>query len=203
MWEISHLYKSKFVEIKTQRTVWANGSYVHYVNGRAMIQWGFNSTSRFLLKQLIVFRLTRAPSVALTITSDIAIGAGLGSSAAFSVCIAASLLFYFGVIQCAPNTSEDVVGKFVPHLDQLVLINHWAFLIESIIHGRASGIDNSVSTYGGIIMYCDQEMTRIPSRLKLDVVVVDTMVQRDTKRMVELVQRRQKLVCEGFDGRTT
>jgi len=89
----------------------------------------------------------------------------------------------------------------------LAVINHWAFLVEKIIHGTASGIDNAVSTYGGVIKFSNGEMTRVPARLKLDVVVVDSGVQRNTKNMVDKVKRRKKLypkivdpILDSIDG---
>ena len=141
-----------------------------------------------------VHRREIPPSLSVHLVSEMAVGAGLGSSAAFAVCISASLLTHFGVIICDPTCCDNIAGKLVPQADQLALINHWAFLIEKIIHGNASGIDNTVSTYGGIIKYCDREMSRIACNLQLDVAVVDTQMPRDTKMMVELVQRRRKLV---------
>ena len=130
----------------------------------------------------------------VSISSDIAISAGLGSSAAFAVCLSASLLSYLGVIVCDRKTCSDLDGKLLPTADHLALINHWAFLIEKIIHGAASGIDNAVSTYGGAIKYRSTELIRIGSGLKLDVLIVETQIQRDTKKMLDIVRRRRKLV---------
>jgi len=64
------------------------------------------------------------------ITSTLPVGAGLGSSAAFSVCCAAGMLKLFR-------------GEMDLHI-----INSWALLAEKIIHGTPSGVDNSVSTFG-------------------------------------------------------
>ncbi|OQV22136.1 putative Mevalonate kinase [Hypsibius exemplaris] len=147
------------------------------------------------------------PSLSFAIQSEIAIGAGLGSSASLAVCLASAILAFLGVIVVDAKTCRDSVGKLVPQADQLALINHWAFLVDKIIHGNASGIDNSVSTYGGVIKFANGQMTRVQSRLKLDVVVVDTGVERNTKRMVEIVRRRKKLypliinpILDAIDG---
>ncbi|GAV05667.1 hypothetical protein RvY_15762 [Ramazzottius varieornatus] len=149
----------------------------------------------------------RPPSIQISISSDIAISAGLGSSAAFAVCLSASLLSYLGIIVCDRKNCADVDGKLVPSADQLALINHWAFMVEKIVHGSASGVDNAVSTYGGSIKYRNNELTRIGSGLKLDVLIVDTHVQRDTKKMLDIVRHRRKLypaitnpVLEAIDG---
>lgn len=65
----------------------------------------------------------------------------MGSSASYSVCVAAVIL-----ILC---------GRITPSLlsEDKQLINKWAFQGERIFHGKPSGIDNSVCTYGNIFLY--------------------------------------------------
>jgi mevalonate kinase len=66
----------------------------------------------------------------MRVRSQLPVGAGLGSSASFSVCGAAALLKFHGL-----DATDDA-------------INRWAFLAEKIIHGNPSGIDNTVATFG-------------------------------------------------------
>lgn len=80
----------------------------------------------------------------MVVSSELPLGSGLGSSAAFCVALAAALLAF-----------TDSVGVDVNHQGwlsfgekELDLVNKWAFEGEKIIHGKPSGIDNTVSTYG-------------------------------------------------------
>jgi mevalonate kinase len=65
------------------------------------------------------------------IESSIPIGAGLGSSAAFAVASSALRL-----------------GKL-----NLETINNEAYELEKLQHGKPSGLDNTVATYGGFLWY--------------------------------------------------
>ena len=95
----------------------------------------------------------------ISIESDIPIGAGLGSSAALSVCLSAGLLTIQDLkescISCKEHSSSSInlnqsngVG-----CEKLKLICDFAYLSEKILHGRPSGIDNTASTYGGLIQF--------------------------------------------------
>ena len=90
---------------------------------------------------------------AVTISSDLPIGAGLGSSASFCVSLAAALLSMAKLYASGEGDSIDDIRDSVHKSrnldeDNLELINKWAFEGEKIIHGRPSGIDNNVSTFG-------------------------------------------------------
>ena len=65
------------------------------------------------------------------VTSDIPIGAGMGSSAAFAVV-----------------TSAIKLGKL-----DLEKVNELAYKMEKVRHGNPSGVDNTVCTYGGFLWY--------------------------------------------------
>ena len=64
----------------------------------------------------------------------------MGSSAALSVCLAAGL---YAIKHKMPELSDEVHEK----------VCQLAFLSEKILHGRPSGIDNTVSTYGGFVHF--------------------------------------------------
>jgi len=99
-----------------------------------------------------------ASGVHISVQSTLPTSAGLGSSAAFATCLATSLLIGFDHISLSPQPtdagveSDDSSGDVgvVMRLTEgdLRLINRWSFVVEKIIHGRPSGIDNSISTYG-------------------------------------------------------
>ena len=78
-------------------------------------------------------RLTasRSQNGKIEITSEIPIGAGMGSSAAFSVA-----------------TSAVKLGKM-----DLEKINEMAYKMEKKFHGNPSGADNTICTYGGFLWY--------------------------------------------------
>ncbi|ELT90453.1 hypothetical protein CAPTEDRAFT_173234 [Capitella teleta] len=113
--------------------------------------------------------------------SSLPTGAGLGSSAAFSTCLAAGLLVASGSIK------DSRLGWEEKELD---LINKWAFQGEKVIHGRPSGIDNSVSTFGGALCFQGGKITPLEKVPKLDMMLVNTKVPRSTKILVAGLRER-------------
>jgi len=89
-----------------------------------------------------------ASGVHIAVHSTLPPSAGLGSSAAFATCLVASLLIGFGHISPPPHLGDGDTGVVQLSESDLRLINSWSFVVEKIIHGRPSGIDNSISTYG-------------------------------------------------------
>ncbi|KAF9432123.1 hypothetical protein BGZ76_011235 [Entomortierella beljakovae] len=108
----------------------------------------------------------------LSVRSSLPVGAGLGSSASYSVCIATALLKLNG------HLSESL-GLSVT--EQRELVNQWAFQAERVIHGNPSGIDNTVSTYGGAVAFRKgHKIEPLPGFQSLKFILTNTRVPRET-----------------------
>ncbi|XP_072921969.1 mevalonate kinase isoform X1 [Hemitrygon akajei] len=124
---------------------------------------------------------SQLPSVDIVVWSELPIGAGLGSSAAYCVCLAAALLTASGAITC-PDLQEKDIARW--NDDELELINKWAFQGEKLIHGNPSGVDNAVGTWGGVLRYHAGKiipLSRVPT---LRILLTNTKVSRSTKVLV-------------------
>ena len=105
----------------------------------------------------------------MTVISALPAGAGLGSSAAYSVCLAAGFLTSSRRVSVTTSSEPgltipsevearireagvEIGGCAGPQQGwskgDLEEINKWGFEAEKLIHGTPSGIDNSVSSYG-------------------------------------------------------
>jgi mevalonate kinase len=122
-------------------------------------------------------RLTaeRCQNGRIKITSEIPIGAGMGSSAAFSVA-----------------TSAVKLGEM-----NLEKINDLAYKMEKKFHGNPSGADNTICTYGGFLWYRKENenfktfKTIIPKRKFPKVYLINTgKPLESTKEMVQGVGDR-------------
>jgi len=161
--------------------------------------------------------LPNCPPISAKIMSDIPIGAGLGSSAALSVCCAGGLYLYSrGLPQgngvrnaeangnglsngngCNLHENGDrniSTGRLGPELDiseeEKKTICNWAFMSEKIMHGTPSGIDNSVATYGGVVTFCSGHMTPQSDLVGLDILLTNTCVGRNTRQLVAAVRKK-------------
>lgn len=129
-----------------------------------------------------------------SVRSLIPVSAGLGSSAALSVCLSTSMLILRGIIE-NPNDPETFNKKSC-----LDLISKWSFVGEVCIHGRPSGIDNAVATRGGAVLF------QRPNTLKpfaffppLKLVLTDTKQPRSTATLVASVRKLKEELPEIVD----
>lgn len=101
------------------------------------------------------------------IDSEIPVGRGLGSSAALSVAsVAAFLEFYTGL-----QFKKEIV-------------NNLAFQIEKHFHKNPSGVDNSASCFGGLILY--KKLTYLKKLdYKISKKINDSLLLIDTGKPVE------------------
>ncbi|XP_055939493.1 mevalonate kinase-like [Argiope bruennichi] len=113
------------------------------------------------------------------VESELSIGSGMGSSASYSVCVSTAMLVFCGRI--TPGLlSEDKE-----------LINKWAFQAEKIFHGKPSGIDNSICTFGGALLFEDGKVIDMLSNLpSIGILLVNTKISRNTKLLVSNVKQK-------------
>jgi len=106
-------------------------------------------------------RYSFRPTFNFTARSTLPVGAGLGSSASYSVCVATtSLLVHRRISLPKPPAPTTVEHVHVSHQGRRAIppataeeINRWAFVAEKILHGNPSGVDNSVAVFGGALAY--------------------------------------------------
>ncbi|XP_052183988.1 mevalonate kinase-like isoform X2 [Diospyros lotus] len=121
------------------------------------------------------------------VTSELPLGSGLGSSAAFCVSLSAALL----ALSNSVNQDFGHQGWLTLKENELEIVNKWALEGEKIIHGKSSGIDNTVSTYGNMIKFRSGELTCLESNVSLKMLITNTKVGRNTKALVAGVSERK------------
>ena len=123
-----------------------------------------------------------------TLRSTIPLGAGVGSSASVSVCLAAAMLLQIRTLS-GPHPDQPSEEAKV----QLERINRWAFVGEMAIHGNPSGVDNTVATHGKAVVYQRLDYNKPPSVKplwdfpELPLLLVDSKVPKSTNAQVAKV----------------
>uniref|UniRef100_A0A8P0P2A2 Mevalonate kinase n=1 Tax=Canis lupus familiaris TaxID=9615 RepID=A0A8P0P2A2_CANLF len=107
--------------------------------------------------------------------------AGIPKDGADPECLAvlAFLYLYLSICRKQRWTMED-----------LELINKWAFQGERMIHGNPSGVDNTISTWGGALRYQQGKISSIKRLPALKILLTNTKVPRSTKALVASVRSR-------------
>ena len=125
-------------------------------------------------------RLRRALALALppegwrvTITSELPVGRGMGSSAALTVALLRAAAAARGE---RPSPAE---------------LHRRGFAIERIFHGTPSGLDHAVAAAGGAVIYRRGEAPIPAAMPPLEVVVLDSGVAGDTGALVAEVRARR------------
>ncbi len=115
----------------------------------------------------------------VTLQSEIPVGCGMGSSAAFAAAVSFICLY----LAKQPYDREN--------------INHHAFLLEKQAHTNPSGIDNTIVVHGGVIKYQKnadgttiQESLKLPRNLENIFALNTGKPQESTAEMVQIVRSR-------------
>lgn len=118
-------------------------------------------------------------------------GSGLGHSGALGVSCSASLLLLSLILK---NIRID--NNYIPSRKYLKLINEYAYKSEIVNHGTPSGVDNSISTYGGTLYFCKdvdkflmEQLESIYVMESMILIITNTGVSRETKKLVESVNK--------------
>jgi len=117
----------------------------------------------------------------VSISSEIPIGAGLGSSAATSVAIVAALRAHLD----QPFDKQD--------------ISDLAFRAEKIAHGTPSGIDNTVASLGGLVHFQAGESRSISLDHEIPLIIANSNIPRNTKELVMRVRQRKNTIGPFMD----
>lgn len=118
----------------------------------------------------------------IVISGDLPLGSGLGASAATCVALSRALSGHFNL-----GLSDE-------------RINELAYLGEKVYHGNPSGIDNTVSTFGGVIWFeRDKKVENISLGEELHIVIGDTGKPSSTKKAVDKVRLKKEKEEEKFE----
>ncbi|SJX65550.1 related to cystathionine beta-lyase [Sporisorium reilianum f. sp. reilianum] len=146
----------------------------------------------FLVLYMCIAGRADARAQAFVLRSALPIGAGLGSSAALSSCLAAALNILYERI---PAPANDVSAEHSAY------VNQWAFLSEKVIHGTPSGVDNSVAVHGGAIAFTRAHASNTLTANKMDklkgfssfrFLLVDSCVGREGKKLIAHVAAQKE-----------
>jgi len=147
--------------------------------------------------------------VEVSIFSNLPMGSGLGSSAALSASIASGFYALQRHLTTSDSPATTPVSHDLTHQDR-EKINRWAFQGERLIHGNPSGVDNTCSVFGGVVLYrrifstvvdetTGETLQKVTNDIKflpagcipksLQLVITDTRIPKDTKALVAKVGR--------------
>ncbi|CEP60177.1 mevalonate kinase LALA0_S01e04742g [Lachancea lanzarotensis] len=132
--------------------------------------------------------------VKFSVKSSSPIGAGLGSSASISVCLALAVGKFGGHL----NSEPEKLSK-----QELDFVNEWSFIGEKCIHGTPSGIDNAVATYGNAVLFqrqpnAETKLEHILNFPQIPMILTNTKIPRSTKVLVggvqDLITRQPEII---------
>ena len=126
------------------------------------------------------------------VTSELPIGAGLGSSAAYAVASSLAILLLRQHLSASLQPPSSAALDFAcPSKAAREHVNQWAFVCETLIHGTPSGVDNTCSAFGGAVRFArGQPFAMIDPVPRMRFLITDTRVPKSTKLLVAGVAAR-------------
>jgi mevalonate kinase len=116
--------------------------------------------------------------IKITVAGNLLAGSGVGASAAICVSLARAL------------NDEFELGYSIEE------INHVAWQGEFPYHGIASGVDNTASTYGGLLLFYlkdkQQNFERIKTPQPFEIVLANSGITANTALLDEFSERQKK-----------
>ncbi|KAH9481650.1 Cystathionine beta-lyase [Psilocybe cubensis] len=183
-------------ELDYRLVVALNEKALHFIGDENKAAHG--ACLAFLYLYMILNRNEEYPAFDFAARSTLPVGAGLGSSASYSVCAAtASLLVHRRITLPRPLPPSSTEHIHVSHQGRRAIapqtaeeVNKWAFVAEKILHGNPSGVDNSVAVFGGALAYTRPGFGRkggmegIQGFKHFNFLLTNSKVPRDTKKLV-------------------
>ena len=118
----------------------------------------------------------------IKIDSEIPVEVGLGSSGALAVATVSAVSRLFDVVFSEP----EVIALSLE--------------AERYVHKDPSGVDQTVSTYGGVVQYRkDRGVVRLEVGSPISLVIGNTEVRRETGRLVDRVRARRTRIPDVMD----
>lgn len=124
----------------------------------------------------------------IIVKSTIPVGKSLGSSAATSVCFSSAFLVLGGYINFDKRSEKN---DSLLDNEKLRIINYWSYIAEKCFHGSPSGVDNFVSTYGGLIYFKKKPLLNksnvelISNKLlEMNIIISNTNIDKSTLDLV-------------------
>jgi len=123
------------------------------------------------------------PTVRVTITSEVPGGAGLGSSAATMVAVAAAF------------SRLNSLGLTVNNLVECAMVG------EQSVHGKPSGVDPAVCAHGGVILFrTGSPLKRVPLYGKRSLILSYSGLKRSTRGQIGRVTKMKDMYPGMFES---
>jgi mevalonate kinase len=132
--------------------------------------------------QSVLDALNEKKGLNIQISSTIPMAVGLGSSGALAVATVAA------------------VGQYFNHEFQAEELLKLSLNAERYVHINPSGVDQAISTYGGIIIYNKKTgFTRLEAPSPIPIVIGNTGIERNTGRLVDSVRALKQQFPQTLD----